>query len=353
MQDNILKEDLEYIINNEQNKLNFLSNKSILITGATGLIGSQIVKTLLLFNDKCNANIDIIGVARNVEKADNVFGNWRSRKDLSMLFTDITKEIIFEKGIDFIIHGANTTLSKEYVDKPVETAQTIINGTDNILKFAVIQNIKSMIYLSSMEMYGIPDEKCSCMHENMAGYIDTLNVRSSYSEGKRMAETLCACYCKEYGVPVKVARLAQVFGADVSFKDNRVFVQFAMSAIKQKDIVLHTKGESYGNYCYTRDAVVAILMLLNRGMNGEAYNVVNEATNMKIKDMAEMVTDKIANGDIDVIYDIPDAAMKYGYAPDVALKLSSEKTNKLGWKSEVGLEEMYRRMIQSFLCRME
>jgi dTDP-glucose 4,6-dehydratase len=205
MKDKILEEDLEYIIENEQGMLRFLRNKRILITGATGLIGSQVVKTLLMFNDKCDAGIYIIGVARNKEKADSVFKDWISRKDFRMIFTDICKEINIEDNIDFIIHGANTTISKEYVDKPVETALTIINGTDNILKLAVKHSIKSMVYLSSMEMYGIPDEKNSCMKENMAGYIDPLNVRSSYSEGKRMAENLCACYCKEYGVPVKIA----------------------------------------------------------------------------------------------------------------------------------------------------
>jgi len=353
MKDKILEEDLEYIIENEQRMLDFLRNKRILITGASGLIGSQIVKTLLMFNDKCDAGVYIIGIARNKEKAGDVFQNWHNRKDFRMIFTDIGKEISIENDIDFIIHGANTTKSKDYVDKPVETALTIINGTDNILKLAAKHTIKSMVYLSSMEVYGIPDEMNGRMKENMAGYIDTLNVRSSYSEGKRMAENLCACYCKEYGVPVKIARLAQVFGADVSLKDNRVFVQFAMSFINHEDIVLHTKGESYGNYCYTRDAVSAILMLLDKGINGEAYNVVNEETSIRIKEMAEMVSQKIANGEIDVVYDIPDSIMKYGYAPDVTLKLSSEKMNKLGWKSEVGLEEMYRRMIQSFLHRME
>lgn len=352
MMDEILKEDLEYIIENEKDKLNSLKNKRILITGATGLIGSQIIKTLLMFNDKCEANIEIVGIARNKEKTDRVFQNWHNRNDFEMIFTDISQEIHAEKAIDCIIHGANTTLSKEYVDKPVETALTIMNGTNNVLKLAVKHNIKSMVYLSSMEMYGIPDEKNSYMRENMAGYIDTLNVRSSYSEGKRMAETLCACYCKEYNVPVKIARLAQVFGADVSFTDNRVFVQLAMSAINRKDIVLHTAGQSYGNYCYTRDAVSAILLLLGKGVNGEAYNIVNEATNVKIKEMAAMVAEKIANGEINVIYDIPQSAMQFGYAPDVVLKLSSEKINKLGWKSEVGLEEMYRRMVQSFLYRM-
>ncbi len=353
MQDIILNEDLEYIVNNECRKLEFLRNKSILITGATGLIGSQIIKVLLLFNDKRNAGIKITGMARNREKADNIFGDWIDRRDFQMIWTDINQEIHCETKVDYIIHGANTTSSKEYINQPVETAETIIIGTMNILKFAVQQNIRSMVYLSSMEMYGKPYDNCGEMHEDMAGYIDTLNVRSSYSEGKRTAENLCACYCGEYLVPVKIARLAQIFGTDVSLQDNRVFVQMAMSVINQTDIVLHTNGESYGNYCYTRDAVVAILMLLDKGINGEAYNIVNESTNIKIKDMAKLVAEKIADGNINVVYEIPDSSKTYGYAPQVALKLSADKMNKLGWNSKVGLEEMYRRMIQSFLYRMD
>ena len=151
----------------------------------------------------------------------------------------------------------------------------------------------------------------------------------------------------EYNVPVKIARLAQTFGAGILPGENRVFAQFARSAMNGEDIVLHTKGLSEGNYCYTRDAIKGILLLLVRGNKGEAYTVANSKSNMRIRDMAEMVAKEIAGGKIKVIFDIPKDNLTYGYAPDVKMKLNSDKLQALGWKAEVDMFEAYTRMIES------
>ena len=185
--------------------------------------------------------------------------------------------------------------------------------------------------------------------EKELGLIDLENPRSCYPEGKRMAECLCTAYASEYKVPVKVARLSQTFGAGITYNENRVFAQFAKAAIEGHDIVLHTKGLSFGNYCYTRDTITALLILLVKGNRGEAYTVANEDSNIRIKDMAKMVAEKIAGGKINVVFDIPESALTYGYAPDTELHLSSAKMQALGWKPTVSLEETYRRMMKSMM----
>lgn len=143
-----------------------------------------------------------------------------------------------------------------------------------------------------MEMYGTPDPALPCVTESDYGRVDVLQVRSCYPEGKRMCECLCAAYAHEYQLPVKIARLAQTFGAGVSTSEGRVFAQFARSLMKGEDIVLHTEGKSYGNYCATCDCVRGLLTILLRGVNGEAYNVANEKTNIRIRDMAQMIADQ-------------------------------------------------------------
>ena len=200
-----------------------------------------------------------------------------------------------------------------------------------------------------MEMYGVPDAGLPKVQEKDLGYIDILNVRSSYSEGKRIAECLCASYCDEYGVPVKIARLAQTFGAGILQQDNRVYAQFARSVLNKRDIVLHTEGKSYGNYCYTTDAIRALILLLNKGENGQAYNVCNEETTTTIADMAKMVNQEFGDGSIKVIFDIPKDQKTYGYAPDVKMCLSSEKLRMLGWIPQYSLSQMYERMIAYML----
>ncbi|MBE5934331.1 MAG: NAD-dependent epimerase/dehydratase family protein [Lachnospiraceae bacterium] len=344
--DSVLQEDLE-IIANSNIPLEDIKGKTILVTGATGLIGSQVVKALLCCNRIKDANITIVSVVRSKEKVDNVFGELANDPNMKFVYGDITEKLNVDMDIDYIIHGACNTTSKFFVTKPVETIQITLKGMENMLDLAREKKVKGMVYMSSMEAFGLTDPHLERVSENDLGYIDILNIRSCYSEGKRMCECMCACYASEYEVPVKIARLSQTFGAGISYSENRVFAQFAKSAMNKEDIVLHTEGKSVGNYTYTRDTVIALLILLTKGAVGEAYTVANEESNSTIKDMALMVANEIANGEIKVIFDIPEDAKTYGYAPDANMKLSSQKMQSLGWKPEIGLKDSYLRMMKS------
>ena len=200
-----------------------------------------------------------------------------------------------------------------------------------------------------MEMYGSFAEFNNNVTETELGYIDPLAVRSNYPESKRLCENLCVAFYSEYDVPVKIARLSQTFGAGILPGENRVFAQFARSAIEGKDIVLHTKGLSEGNYCYTRDTVIGLLLILLNGKNAEAYNVTNPETHTTIADMAKMVCEKLGDNKIKVIFNIPETNM-FGYAADTKMKLNSDKLKNLGWMPQIGLEEAYRRMMKSMAC---
>ena len=345
--DAVLQEDLEAVANSNL-PLEKLANKGFLVTGATGLVGSMLVKALACCNRQKELNMTIYAMVRNEEKAKDVFGDLLDREDIVLVKADIMEPVFINGTIDFVVHCASVTASKTFVTQPVETIQTSINGTVNMLELAKDKKIESMVYISSMEAFGITDPNLAEVKENDLGYIDVMNVRSCYSEGKRMCEVLCASYKHEYEVPVKVARLAQTFGAGVSKDEGRVFAQFAKSAMGKTDIVLHTKGESTGNYCYTADAVMGILTVLLKGNDGEVYTIANPETTIKIKDMAQMVADTIGQGEIQVIFDIPEDQLKFGYAPDVAMHLNADKLMNLGWKPKYDLPGMYQRLVASF-----
>ena len=338
-----LTKDFEELFSADKSWIEKLNGKSVLVTGATGLIGSVLSKAILYYNENCDGKIDLICAVRNHEKAEIVFGD--AAKAIFLVF-DVMQKPEYSGNVDYIIHTANTTSSLDYVNKPVETITTIISGTKNMLDFALEKKVENFVYLSSMEVYGSPNPNKDRIEETDSGYINTMSVRSSYSEGKRLAECLCASYAKEFGLKTVVARLAQVFGAGVPETDNRVFMQLCKSAISKTDFVMHSDGSSYGNYCYTTDAVKALLMLLTDGAAGEAYNVVNEENTSTIKNMAEMVSLDIAGGAFKVVYDIPDSDLKYGYAPKVKMHLSSKKINALGWQATVSLKEMYVRLLE-------
>lgn len=341
--DRYLQEDLEYIADNTD--ISELENSTVLVTGATGLVGSRLVLALACCNRLKDRGINILALVRNRSKAEKLYGELLKRDDIKLVIQDITEPIHIDDDIDHIIHCASVTASKTMVESPVETIRTSIYGTANMLELAKEKNVRSMVYVSSMEMYGTFKDSLD-VTEDKLGYIDPLAVRSNYPESKRMCENMCIAYNSEYGVPVKIARLSQVFGAGVLPGENRVFAQFARSVIKGEDIVLHTTGRSEGNYCYLSDAIRALLTLLTKGKNGEAYNIANPASHTTIADMAQMVADKLAGGRIKVVFDIPKSNI-YGYANETKLKLNADKILQTGWKPVYSLEESYRRLISS------
>lgn len=341
----ILEKDIQELVS-QKNCFEPFENASVLITGATGLLGSILAKSLIAYSQKNNANITVYACCRNREKYERIFGDCRC-SSLKPVFGDVGQLDISSLHIDWIVHGASITDSRTFIERPVETIETAFDGTRNLLRQCVGKELKGFAYLSSLEVYGAFNDFDGIKNvmESDGGYIDTMSVRSSYSEGKRMAETLCVSYAAEYAVPVKVARLCQTFGAGVDYGDSRVFAQFARAVIEKSDIVLRTKGETVRNYCYTTDAVRGILTVLSKGRAGEAYNIANSNATASIANMARLVCTLFPESGTNVVFDIAEDAGKLGYNPLVRMRLDSGKLESLGWKSEVPFDEMFRRLV--------
>lgn len=345
-QDDTLQQDLERIAASEMIDWEMFKNKSILVTGATGLIGSQMVQALILAGIRRQLGLTVLAAVRNEKKAEKMLGACLPY-GLKIVTVDIMNPIVLDDDVDYILHGASVTTSKDFVDHPAETILTALKGTEHLLELAREKKVTGMVYLSSMEAYGVVDPEHYVVRETDYGYIDPLQVRSSYSESKRMAEGLCGAYAHEYQVPVKIVRLAQTFGAGAPETENRVFVQFARSIMTGTDIVLHTDGSKAHCYCYTSDAVLGLLTVLLKGTPGEAYNVSNESTFSTIREMAEMLIRNCPESGSELVFDIPEDADKFGYAPTSRMLVNAEKLSGLGWKPEISLEGMFERLMAS------
>ncbi|MCD7757635.1 MAG: NAD-dependent epimerase/dehydratase family protein [Clostridiales bacterium] len=343
--DAILQEDLELLARSLPAEA--LQGSTILITGATGLLGAQTVKALLCLNRTRGTGIRVLAWVRSRSKAQKVFGSLLELDELQLVVGDITDRPALPKAVDYIIHTASATSSRYFVTHPVETIATALDGTRNLLELAREKQVKGFLYLSSLEVYGTPDGGKDTISEEDYGYIDPLSVRSSYSEGKRLVECLCASYADEYQVPVKIARLSQTFGAGVEYNDGRVFAEFARCAIEGRDIVLHTQGRTVRSYCYTRDAISAFFTVLLYGEQGQAYNVTNRDTACSIREMAELVCSLYPQQGIRVRVDIPEDVAALGYNPEMVIRLDSSRLEALGWRPTVDLAEMFRRLIAS------
>ena len=339
------KEDLDCILQDKSIPWHHFDGKTFLITGATGLLGKTLVNTLLYYGMRCSNPPHLLAFVRNKEKADTVYAEQKvdCGNSLRFLYGDIRDPIQTDESVDFIVHGASLTSSRSFVEQPVETMETALQGTRNILCLAREKQVQGLLYLSSMEVYGYPPRGQRVTEENVAGF-DPTKTRCCYPISKQACEALCCAAAAEYGIPVKLLRLTQTFGPGVPYTDERIFAQMMRCVIEQKNIVLKTKGETERCYLYTADAVRAMLLVLAIGHKGEAYTAANEATYCSIADMAKMVAQDVAGGKIQVCYDLQDPD-RLGYAQTLYMDLDTRKLKNLGWLAQVELKEMYERMI--------
>lgn len=323
--------------------------KHYLITGATGYIGRMLTEYLV------DGGSHVTIIIRDADRCSGSIKRMIAQRRVDYKICDLTDTCAIDSitdSYDYVIHLAAATQSAMMINQPVQVADGIVIGTRNILELARRCNVKSMVYVSSMEIYGCICGGTERTSEDTLGEIDILSARSCYPMGKRMAEQYCYDYYSQYKLPVKIARLAQTFGKGVSPEDNRVFMQFVKAVYEKRNIILKTKGMSYGNYCEISDAIRGILTILQAGNDGEAYNVVNEDTTMRISDMAGMAAEHLADNQIEVVYDIDDTGSS-GYAPDTELRLSGDKLEKLGWRPTKGLLDMYRDMLDEYSNNIE
>ncbi len=318
----------------------------VVITGSTGLIGSNLVKTLACADEEFQLGLKLVLPVRSVERAEKLFAEEnRSNNDIRIINMDLSVPFSYDTDVDYIVHMASPTSSKYFINNPVETLCENFNGMRNMLEFARRCPLKKFLYTSTMEVYGHPQKGTEVTEKDIYGFDPTV-ARNSYPLGKIASEALCFAYQKEYQVPGVSLRLTQTFGPGVQYDDGRVFAEFMRCAMEKKDIVLKTPGLTERQYLYTADAVSAILIALQKGEPGEAYSVSNPETYCSIAEMAGIVASDLAEGEINVSYDIAESAAALGYADTLYMKLNIQKILDLGWKPTVSLPEAYRRMIR-------
>lgn len=325
-----------------------LKNKTLFITGATGLIGTELIRVLDYINQYQNLNLTLLALVRDESKARKKFEKILQNGSLKLVVGSIEHIPALDIPVDYIIHGASQTASKEFVTHAVETIKTSVLGTMSILELAQKNKVEAFVFLSTMEIYGTPQTDEKITEEHSVEISNPINVRSCYPISKIMSENLCIGYYTEYAVPVKIVRLTQTFGTGVTYNDGRVFAEFARCVVEKKDIVLRTKGTTKRSYVSVRDAVSAIITVMLSGASGEVYNVANEKTYCTILDMALLVSEKIANKEISVVFDIDENIEKFGYAPPLHMNLDVDKLRSLGWQSTQCLEEMFVEILEEW-----
>jgi len=317
-----------------------LENKSVLITGASGLIGSFLIDVLMYKQLNCK----IYAIGRNVEKAYNRFKNYWDDNNFNFVSVDINRGLHLDaEKVDFIVHAASNTHPIAYAEDPIGTVTTNVIGTYNLLEFAVGKQAERVAFLSSVEIYGENRGDCEKFKEDYCGYIDCNTMRAGYPESKRAGEALCQAYIQQKSLDVVIPRLPRTYGPTMQMSDSKAIAQFIKKGIAKEDVILKSEGTQYYSYCYVADTVSGILWCLLEGAKGEAYNISDENSDIQMKDLAQIIANYAGRK---VEFDIPDATEQAGYSKATKAVMDSNKLQALGWKAAYTMREGLERTIE-------
>ena len=310
-------------------ELEELAGKSVLVTGCTGLICSAVVDVLIRWNKTHADKIKILAAGRSEKKVEERFAPYVAEDWFVFVPYDASaSDNTFAERCDYIIHGASNAAPGKIMQEPVETLLANVLGMKCLLDYARESNAKRVLFISSSEVYG-KKENTAPFRLGEYGYIDLLNSRNSYSVGKRAAETLCVSYADEYGVESVIVRPGHIYGPTATRNDNRVSSAWAYDVAESKDIVMKSDGAQIRSYCYCLDCASAILKVLLKGLNCQAYNISNPDSVINIRQMAELLA---KSAGVQLRMELPTEEEKKGFNPMSNSSLDSKELMELGWK---------------------
>ena len=325
-----------------------LSGKSLLLSGATGLIGSFLIDVLMYKNSIDDLNCKVYALTRNENKAKNRFYCFSDNNNL--LFIPYDVKLPFEsnklKKIDYVLHLASNTHPMQYSTDPIGTITTNVIGLINMLDLSVANNADRIVFASSNEIYGENRGDVELFEENYCGYINCNTVRAGYPESKRCGEALCQAYIAQKGLDIVIPRLTRTYGPTMLMTDTKAVSQFIKKGIAGEDIVLKSTGSQYYSYTYVADAVSGLLTVLLKGKCGEAYNISDKSGDVTLKNLASHIARLSGKK---VIFEIPDSVESAGYSTATKARLDGKKLKSLGWKPQYTLEQG----IERTMCILE
>lgn len=346
----IIQEDIEKIISFKAVDWEAFRDKTVLISGANGMLPSYMVETLLFLNVQQHYNIKVVALVRNMEKARKCFCDYTDDSSLEFIVQDVAKPVHYDGDIHYIIHAASQAAPSYYGVDPVGTFKANTLGTINMLELAKDKHVQGFLYYSTGAVYGnLPGEKI-LLNEDNPGAVNTLDVRNCYGESKRAGENACVCYHYQYGIPTKIVRIFHTFGPRVNLNDGRVFSDFCKNILNNEDIVLKSDGLAKRSFCYVADAVQAYFLILLNGESATAYNVGgDEDHEISIRNLSEMLVGLYPDKELKVIFDINENDLTYTKmrTPQKQILPNLSRIRSLGWNLSTSVKDSFKRTIDS------
>lgn len=345
----VIQQDLRLIASSTLD-WTLLSGSNILVSGGSGLLGSYLVKSLLAASDLLDLRLHVICVTRSVSSVKKRLADFLTHQRLTVVIHDISHPLPGNfPAADSVIHAASQASPKYYSTDPVGTLLANTAGSIHLLNHSIASKSSRFLFFSSGEVYGIPINPQDSIKEEDYGYLDPIKVRSCYAESKRIGETMCAGWSHQYGLHTSVVRPFHTFGPGMALDDGRVFADFVADVVYGRDIVLKSDGSAKRPFCYIADATLGFLTVLLKGSSGEAYNVANPSTEISMRDLAYTIAALYPDRGIGVTIKPSSSSNSYLRSPILQSCPSIAKISELGWRPQTGIEEGFRRTIDSYI----
>lgn len=327
----LYRSEIESIVSANNIDWKKLDGKSVLVTGATGLIGTALVDTLMYLNLHKNISVNVYTLDINKEAVDIRFGEYKDNDNFHFVQFDISKPLPEGELYNYIIHAAGNANPVLYAKDPVGTMTSNFFGTYNLLEYGRQHGLERMLYVSSGEVYGEHGDGVVIFDEDYSGYVNPMLPRACYPSAKRASETMCASFTAQYGIETVVVRPCHVYGPTQTPRDSRAVAEFIRNGVNGENIIMKSTGTQVRTLCYVMDAAAAFFTVLLCGESGNAYNISDDQFEISIRDLAETVSDVSGTK---VIMELPDDVQKSGFTTISRGVLSSAKLKALGWNCQ-------------------
>jgi dTDP-glucose 4,6-dehydratase/UDP-glucuronate decarboxylase len=345
----VIQEDVGAIAAELGASLAALAGTTLLVTGGSGFLASYLLDSVAWFNDHLPATPCRLISIDNLRsgKAERI-AYLAARPEFRFVEADVAQPFDLGEPVDWIVHAAGIASPTFYRRYPLETIDVNVAGTRQVLELARRSGVRSVVSLSTSEIYGDPDPRFIPTAEDYRGNVSCTGPRACYDESKRLGETLCAIYHAHHGVPVKVVRPFNVYGPGQRLDDRRIIPDLMAAAVHRQALVLHSDGRATRTFCYITDFIRALWLILLSDANGEVFNAGNDEGEIGIRDLALLFQELAGPPRPDVQFA---ASADPHYLTDNPQRRCPDLTKlraRFPWQPQVGLAEGLQRTLRSY-----
>lgn len=285
---NLLADDLTHILDRTDDLWSDIRGQRLFVTGGTGFVGRWLLESFLWANAKLNLRASAVVLTRNPIGFRHAAPHLARDPAITLQVGDITNFDAPDGSFTHIIHAATEMEARNRPQEAKRLFYSIVHGTEHTLAFAAKCNARRFLMVSSGAVYGQQPTEMDGMAEDYCGAPNPLTLGSTYGEGKRAAELLCAIYAQQYQIEPMIARGFAFFGPNLALNGPYAIGNFLRDGLGGGPIIVNGDGSQQRSYLYAADMAICLWVILLRGVTCRPYNIGSNQA-QSISDAAQVV----------------------------------------------------------------